>query len=697
MLANLLCSPRAHAQNNYRHNIDSLKTELSRQHPDTVRLQLLETLFLDIFCSDTTSSIGYIGEYIGIANKLNRTSSIVKAQMCLGGIYNECAKNYPLALYWYDTAAHLSRITGDKKQEALIISILASIYEKNLNHVKAIEYYHTSIELDPDPDKKKGIFGDIGTIYLNIGDYPNAVKYFEEAYNIQNRELLAGKNCTLNDTLNLMALLISLGDVDYSLSQFDKALKNYHIAEDYNQAVKDKFIDLLIYQGLGKCFQSKKDYALAIQNYDTALQISIVLKNDENQTDILNKIGNIYLITGKLDRAIAYARHSLDINANNENASSLPGTYLLLGKIATIQGNGEEAVTWFNKAISLFNKARKIDDESAAWYELSNAYEQMNNIRASFDAYKHYIQLRDSVFNLDKTRQITSTEMQAGFARKQDSASLVQAKKDAAIRFHMQRQQSLMYGGFAGLIMVLLVAFFIYRNYSLQKKANVIITHTNKALNTEKQVSETLLLNILPADVAEELKSNGKIKARLFDNVTVLMTDFVGFTLAGEQLSPEALVEELHTCFEAFDNIIGKYKIEKIKTVGDSYVAVSGLPNANPHHARDIAMAAIDIINYIEQRKLEKGKGAFSIRIGINSGKLIAGIVGVKKFAYDIWGDTVNTAARMEQNGEAGKINIAHATYALIKDEFSCTYRGEIDAKNKGKLKMYFVEGRKHS
>lgn len=210
-------------------------------------------------------------------------------------------------------------------------------------------------------------------------------------------------------------------------------------------------------------------------------------------------------------------------------------------------------------------------------------------------------------------------------------------------------------------------------------------------LKDEKQKSDNLLLNILPEEVAVELKEKGTADAKLFNDVTVLFTDFKGFTTISEQLSPQQLVDELHACFSAFDEICGRYHIEKIKTVGDAYLAVAGLPMPDSSHAQNVVKAAIEIRNYMLARKTHTQ--TFDVRIGIHSGSVVAGIVGVKKFAYDIWGDTVNTAARMEQNGEPGKVNISEATYELVKDKFSTEYRGEIEAKNKGKLKMYFVEG----
>jgi class 3 adenylate cyclase len=211
----------------------------------------------------------------------------------------------------------------------------------------------------------------------------------------------------------------------------------------------------------------------------------------------------------------------------------------------------------------------------------------------------------------------------------------------------------------------------------------------------EKKKSDDLLLNILPEEVAEELKEKGSAQAKQFDEVTVMFTDFKNFTQISERLSPTELVNEIDACFKSFDNIIGKYGIEKIKTIGDSYMCVGGLPVANTTHATDIVKAAFEIQQFMHERSQERknaNKEIFEIRIGIHTGPVVAGIVGVKKFAYDIWGDTVNLASRMEQNSEAGKVNISGSTYELVKDKFSCIHRGKISAKNKGEIDMYFVE-----
>lgn len=221
---------------------------------------------------------------------------------------------------------------------------------------------------------------------------------------------------------------------------------------------------------------------------------------------------------------------------------------------------------------------------------------------------------------------------------------------------------------------------------------NKVNERTNE-LNIEKKKSDDLLLNILPEEIAEELKQTGHTIPRSYEIATVMFTDFENFTSKSEKLSPEELVNVIDTCFKKFDEIISRHKIEKIKTIGDAYLCVSGLPDAKDHDAENVVIAALEIIESIKElQNNSDDEMYFNIRVGIHTGPLVAGVVGDKKFAYDIWGDTVNTAARMEQNSEPDKINISQSTYDLIKHRFNCTFRGKKAAKNKGMIEMYFVE-----
>ncbi|MEL7251432.1 MAG: adenylate/guanylate cyclase domain-containing protein [Bacteroidota bacterium] len=247
--------------------------------------------------------------------------------------------------------------------------------------------------------------------------------------------------------------------------------------------------------------------------------------------------------------------------------------------------------------------------------------------------------------------------------------------------------------GVAGIL--LLLALLLYSRFAAKRRAAKSLEEKNQQIEEERQRSDELLLNILPAPIAEELKLKGKAQARQYQEATVLFSDFKNFTSIAEQLSPEELVEELDKCFKAFDFIISQHEdIEKIKTIGDAYMCASGL-NDRKGLPNNMIKAALEMQAFLEEQKQERirlGKPYFEARIGVHTGPVVAGVVGVKKFAYDIWGDTVNTAARVEANSEPGKVNISETTYNLIKYAFQCTHRGKVEAKNKGLLDMYYVE-----
>jgi PAS domain S-box-containing protein len=236
----------------------------------------------------------------------------------------------------------------------------------------------------------------------------------------------------------------------------------------------------------------------------------------------------------------------------------------------------------------------------------------------------------------------------------------------------------------------------IIRDITERKKSEEIIKNQNEEILKEKEKSDHLLRNILPDEIANELKEKGMADVQAFDKASILFTDFVGFTKAASKMSSHELVAELNVCFEAFDHICEKYHVEKIKTIGDAYMAVGGLPIPTKDSVENTVLAALEMQAFIVNRKKQKeenGEQAFEMRAGIHTGKVVAGIVGVKKFQYDIWGDAVNIASRFESNGEPGSVNISQSTYQGLKSNPSFTFesRGRIMAKGKGELEMYFV------
>ena len=303
--------------------------------------------------------------------------------------------------------------------------------------------------------------------------------------------------------------------------------------------------------------------------------------------------------------------------------------------------------------------------------------------------YKDYNVYNDSIKNIATVQEMANIRTEYEVAQKQVEVDLLE-KEAQILELKEKKQKNMLYGAGALSILIFLLAMGLLRRFMYVKK-------TNKIIEKEKSRSENLLLNILPSETAEELKREGKVKAKKFDSATIMFTDFQDFTHLAENMDPEILVETVDYYYSQFDLIIEKYGLEKIKTIGDSYMCAGGLHGSKQDHAKRMILAAFEIADFVEREKktAKESDIRFNVRIGINTGPVVAGVVGTKKFAYDIWGDAVNIAARMEANSQRGRINVSENTYVLINDIFDCEFRGKVDVKNKGMMNMYFVNGKK--
>jgi len=353
------------------------------------------------------------------------------------------------------------------------------------------------------------------------------------------------------------------------------------------------------------------------------------------------------------------------------------------------QNDLNTALTYAERSLELSNKQGLKDEISKANLQLSKIYEISGENKKSLTHYKNYVVYKDSVNNIALVQQMANIRADFEIEQQQNESDLEISQKQLEVDLlnQQKRNQTIVVIAISialALIMVLAIGLF---------RRNKFIEKTKELVEKEKDRSDKLLLNILPEQTAKELKEQGKVKAKKFDSVSVMFTDFKGFTRLSEGLNPEELVETVDFYYSKFDEIIKSYGLEKIKTIGDAYMAASGLPFPTKDHATKLTLAALEIAEFVKNAKEENpnDEKRFEIRIGINTGPVVAGVVGTNKFAYDIWGDTVNIASRMESNSKPGKVNISENTYQLIKNEFECTYRGEIDAKNRGKMKMYFV------
>ena len=530
----------------------------------------------------------------------------------------------------------------------------------------------------------------IGNNCVTKSDYPRALEYFLNALTVY--EKLGDKTGTAKDLSNI-------GIVYHYQADYPKALEYYFRALSIAEELGNKTSIALTIANIALTYTKQRDYPKAEEYYFKALKILEELGNKAGIAATLGNIGDVYTDQKDYSKALEYYFKALKMNeafGNKFRIASALGTigkvYLALGRdsnnIQLKQLFGGNKTTALQQAKGYTDSAIVIDKEIGDLKNLSIFYNQLSEIqtlqgdnKSALESFKMYSIFKDSVFNLEKDKKLTQISMQYEFDKKETFTKAEQEKKDI-------QQRLTLYSIMAGLVSMIVFSIIVYRQRNKVKIQKQIV-------EKEKSKSDDLLLNILPAEVAEELKATGTAKAKAFTMVTVMFTDFKDFTRVSEKVSAELLVDEIHDCFSAFDKIIEKHKIEKIKTIGDAYLCASGLPVSNYTHAVDMLNAAFEIRNFMAQRKKEKeakGEIPFEIRIGIHTGPVVAGIVGVKKYAYDIWGDTVNIAARMEQNSEAGKINISGSTYELVKTKFTCEQRGKIEAKNKGMIDMYFAE-----
>ena len=404
-------------------------------------------------------------------------------------------------------------------------------------------------------------------------------------------------------------------------------------------------------------------------------------------------IGTCLGRTQRTDSALHYLQLSHRLVEAGDNAYMQCVALLELGDLFLDLDRPGDARRDCGRAFQKASAFGALNLEKRACNCLYRANEALGRVADALAYHKRFVALRDSVDGRETARQLMRIELGHRFAQQQlaDSLANAAARMEAELR-HLeqvarqreQRNLSL----FAGLGVFVVAIGLWSRSRQLRR--------SRAAIQEEKDRSEELLLNILPAAVAEELKAKGEAEAKHLDQVTVLFTDFKGFTALSELVTPKELVRDLHECFSAFDAICARHGLEKIKTIGDAYMAAGGLPVPNATHALDVIRAALemrDLIAESKSRKLAAGRPFFEVRIGIHTGPVVAGIVGVKKFQYDIWGDTVNTASRMESSGEVGQANISEATYALVKNEpgLMFTSRGKVQAKGKGEMEMYFV------
>ncbi|MCJ7465364.1 MAG: tetratricopeptide repeat protein [Maribacter sp.] len=615
--------------------IDSLKRLVQTGKKDTAMVTTLNDLSIEILKNEAISeSLTYSEQALELSNKLGYLKGKANAEKNLGlakyyqGDYLEVLDHWTKSLETYE-AIH------DTLGIAKLVNNLGAVYYNQGSHTKALEYYLRSLRLSEKTKDSNSIAQallNLGGLYAEMHDYEKALEFFNQIEKYQS---------SISNSDLITSYLMGVGEVYFEQGRFDDALKYYEEALAGSQ--------------------------------------NITLRADN-----LIKLGVVEFKMGKKEKAIGYLNEAYRTAQANNQQSVVVQALIAIGLVHK-QDNYTEALRAYSKAEILAKQIDANDELRDIYQDLSNTYASKGDFSNAFKYQTLYLAKKDSLFNLKTDDKIRGLQFNFDLDKKQNEIGLLEQEAQIA-ELQAKRQKYVIYGTILSLVLVVFVAVGSYKRYRYVKR-------TNKIIEEEKNRSENLLLNILPDETALELKQFGKVAAKKFESVTVMFTDFKGFTSYSNNLSPEVLVKTIDYYFSKFDAIIEKYDLEKIKTIGDAYMVAGGLPFPTDDHPIKMVQAAFEIAQVMEEAKLKVDALVvpFDVRIGINTGSVVAGVVGTKKFAYDIWGDTVNVAARMESLSEPGMINISESTYLLIKDTYRCEHRGQIHVKNKGMMDMYFV------
>ena len=614
--------------------------------PDSARLKAMQQLAWKTVFEQPDSGLALAQLQLELAVKARDAKARYEAYTTMA-VGSSMKSDYAAALEYLEQCLATAKEMGDRKREANTYSNMSNVY-RNLGDLPlALAQLQKSRTIDTELDNTEGLagtFNNIGTIHTELGDMPKALEHYERSAALY--EELANVKGRAQALMNLGATHLEMGERPQAMEEF--------------------LLSLDLYRELGR----KLEMGMAFNN-----------------------LGRTYGELGRDKEAFTALDSAYALFSALGSQRQLARNHYYRGQLLLDKGNAAEAKVECAKGLAIARTMGLLQQRKECSECLMLAYERLGDLANAFRAQKEYMQVGDSLDDLNNSKEVMRLDLQRQFQERQiaDSLDNVRQRYEADLAYTKQigreREQRNIFL-FSG-IGVLLLAGGLWNRLRYTRRSRA-------AIQREKDRSDELLHNILPEEVAAELKEKGHADAKHFDEVTILFTDFKGFTEVSERLSPADLVAELNVCFKAFDRIVDRYRIEKIKTIGDAYMAAGGVPEPRPGAALDAVLAALDMQAFMQQRHVERVKAglpAFQMRVGIHTGPVVAGIVGTRKFQYDIWGDTVNTASRMESSGTVGEVNISEATYTLVCDaeHLRFTPRGRVQAKGKGELEMYFV------
>jgi len=659
-------------------------------------------------------------EYYHRADSLYRLEGIndTDLQERTGDAYFEI-NEYFRAIEVYSPLIDLYEEAGEQERLIHLYSKIMICYQETKQFTRAAEVLDDLLELNRALEDPAGIstaLNNIGYNYRYLGEYEKAIEYFERS--LEGSVSQEQRTATL---INLGVASQNAGQITRALDYLDEAYRLASSGELQDQAARSASIASRIYLETGDFYNAETYSRFAVQSAMKAGNFRLLADIYQTSSEINTAFFDFETALEDYQKYLSY-RDSALIARNQVRQEYLQQEYLAeryekeIGLLVTDEALQESMARELildtikkRQQIELQQKTIELQRSELQNRELEKTRLEQDKMLAEE---KLAAEIRDrEILEL----KIAQEAQKDSLERREYEVKVAQAenevlKKDNELQQETIKRVRARNAFLAGIfLLALIILVFVIVGWRYARKTNRTLTHQRNKIQQQKDAIQTqydiiekereksdrLLLNILPEETAAELKEKGRATPRHYEMVSVLFTDFKGFTMVAESLTAEEVVMELDKCFLEFDKIAEKHNLEKIKTIGDAYMCAGGLPVANSSNPEDAVAAALEIRDFMateRKKRAASGESYWQLRIGINTGPVVAGVVGKNKFAYDIWGDAVNIASRMESSGEPGKVNISGATYELVKDRFVCSYRGKVAAKNKGEVDMYFVE-----
>jgi adenylate cyclase len=586
------------------------------------------------------------------------------------------------SIFYYTAIEHIIESYGTAQEKSLLYNNLGRQYVRDNDYPKALEYFRKAeLQCVYIPcDYPEVMYANLGVALHNTGETRRGIEYL-----LQARDILISRQ----DRVALASLEHLIAGVYYSNNDFYNALTHNESAIKYAGQTKQRQALADAYETAAEVHHQLYDFEKAYEYYRKYLTELDTIRFEDRvrQQRIEQQRGLLAAAEGQIKYLIARQNFKeIEIQQARYEQERLR----LLNENLALDAQRKK------DEVLLLQKQKEVDDADIRQKTLEalRAQQELRLAAQRLDA----LEQNNLIADMRRKEAIERANSMADSTQRMQELERVQRETE----FQRQKQETFRQFAYGiGFMLFAILAtlgaswLFARRSNRRLNVQNQQIQAQNKEIEAERGKSDKLLLNILPEEVARELKTSGYATPRHYESATVLFTDFVNFTRLSAQLSPDELINELDECFLAFDEICEKHGLEKIKTIGDAFMCAGGLPLPNDTHPQNAVSAALDMLDWLNNRNREYDRAVFhEMRIGIHTGPVVAGVIGKNKFAYDIWGDAVNLAARLEEHGEPGRVNVSKATAEAVKHLFKVVPRGKKEVYNKGLVEMYFVEGK---